>query len=257
MTYDFSQIREQYTLDKRSETFNVIVYGPMGTGKTQLLTTARRPILIHSFDPGGTVTIRDLLKDPKSSMYADVRFESDQAKRPTAWSLWERTMDELDRANAFGELGTFAIDSATTWTTSLMNEILRRANRANGVPQLQDYMVQQQTVMDELRRFASLPCDCILTGHIEMTRDEPTGKLFNTILLTGKLSTKVPLLFDEVYCAQTELDRDGNRVFRLLTSPDGIYTARTRLGSNGRLSTYEEPNILEILRKVGVHSKID
>jgi len=101
-----------------------------------------------------------------------------------------------------------------------------------------------------MRDFVALPCDCILIGHDDVTKDESSGKMFSGLMITGKLSRRVPLLFDEIYCALTKETSKGIE-YQLLTRATGMYQARSRLGKGGELELYEKPDIKHILKKVG------
>ena len=101
-----------------------------------------------------------------------------------------------------------------------------------------------------MRDFVALPCDCILIGHDDVMKDESSGKMFSGLMITGKLSRRVPLLFDEIYCALTKETSKGIE-YQLLTRATGMYQARSRLGKGGELDLYEKPDIKGILKKVG------
>ena len=127
------KLQKMYADDPRTKTFNAIVYGDIGCGKTYSLKTARRPVLIHSFDPGGTMSIRDELEKENPTMFADVRFEQEDPNFPSMFREWDATYHDLKRKGFFSLLGTFVIDSATTWAQCAMNEILRMQGRAGTV----------------------------------------------------------------------------------------------------------------------------
>ena len=249
---EVQKIREMYKSNSRNSSFNAIVYGDIGTGKTNLLRTCRNPVLIHSFDPGGTKTIRDCID--KGDIIADTRFENEDSGKPTAYRDWELEFDRLRGTDFFESIGTYVIDSATTWSDAMMNEILKKSGRSGQIPQIQDYLVQQNTVRDTMKCFTNLPCDCILTGHIQMDKDEVTGRMMSSIMIAGKASIKMPLLFDEIYVAISKTSSKGVE-YSLLTRNDGVYKARTRLGKGDVLEAFEEPNIKAILEKTGMDSK--
>ena len=238
-----------YISKAQNSSFNAIVYGDIGTGKTNILRTCRTPVLLHSFDPGGSKTIRDCIE--KGDVIADTRFEAEDAKKPSAYRTWEEEFDRLRNTDFFKSIGTYVIDSATTWSDAMMNEILKKSGRSGQIPQIQDYLVQQNTIRDTMKLFTNLPCDCILTGHISMDKDEVTGRMLSTIMIAGKASIKMPLLFDEIYVAISKATSKGVE-YSLLTRNDGVYKARTRIGRNNVLEAYEEPNIKGILAKVGM-----
>jgi len=246
---EVKKLRQLYKESKTSGTFNAIVYGDIGTGKTNIVRTARQPVLIHSFDPGGTKTVRDEID--KGNIIADTRYENEDAKSPTAFAAWEKEFDRLRRTKFFESIGTFVIDSATTWSDAMMNEILKRGGRQGTIPQIQDYLVQQNTIRDTIKAFTNLPCDCILTGHISLDKDEVSGRMHSSIMVAGKSAIKMPLLFDEIYVAVSKNTAKGVE-YKLITRNDGVYKARTRLGKGDVFETYEEPDIKALLKKSGL-----
>ena len=105
-----------------------------------------------------------------------------------------------------------------------------------------------------MRDMASLPCDCILTGHDDMDKDEVSGKMFVHLMITGKLQKRIPLLFDEIYHTDT-VETSKGLGYRFLTRKTGLYQARTRLGKGGELDLYEPQDYKAILKKVGMSTE--
>ena len=132
-----------------------------------------------------------------------------------------------------------------------MNAILKENGRSAGTPQMQDYLVQINTLRDAIKLITSLPCDVILTGHVDSEKDEVTGRVTTGVMITGKLKEKLPLLMDEVYMAVTKESSKGVE-YSLLTRNTGLYKARTRLGRSGIFDTYEEPNLKVLMEKAGL-----
>jgi hypothetical protein len=184
-------------------------------------------------------------------MFADTRFENEDSAAPTAFSLWVREMELLEREHAFDKLGTYCLDSGTTWSEAVMNQILVLAGRKDGTPQLQDYQKQMQLIGRILKELTSKPCDFLFMSHLELHKDELSGKVNARILMTGKLSIRIPLLFDEVYIAQAKKTSSGIE-YSLQTASDGYYIARTRLGAKGKFLVFEKPDIKALLRKAGM-----
>jgi len=88
----FDDIQSAYDSDSTTETFNALVYGDIGTGKTYLARTCIQPVLIHSFDPGGTKSLSDVIEG--GDVYVE-KFESENSKKPTEYARWEKRFDEL------------------------------------------------------------------------------------------------------------------------------------------------------------------
>lgn len=248
---EFEEIRARYAEGMKHSGYNAMVYGYMGSGKTHLLGTARKPVLIHAFDPGGEKTLADQIES--GEVLVDARFQSEDAKKPTAFRSWEREFDRLRNSDFFEHIGTFAIDSITTWSEALMNAILKAQGRAGGIPQMQDYLVQINTIRDYVKIITALPCDVILTGHVDTEKDEVTGRITTGIMVTGKLKEKIPLLMDEVYMTMAKETSKGIE-YSILTRNTGLFKARTRIGRNGTFDTYEEPDIKHLLRKAGMNT---
>jgi len=247
---EFQKIRDLYKNSPIKDSFNAIVYGYMGTGKTRLLGTARKPVLIHSFDPGGEKVLVDQIKT--GEVMVNNSFQEENSKRPTAYRGWEKEFDRLRGTDGFFEsIGTYAIDSVTTWSEALMNAILKENGRTAGTPQMQDYLVQINTLRDSIKLITSLPCDVILTGHVDSEKDEMTGRVSTGVMITGKLKEKLPLLMDEVYMTTSRESSKGVE-YTILTRNTGLYKARTRLGRNNLFDTYEKPDIKALLKKAGM-----
>lgn len=243
-----AEIQGLYKDNARTSTYNALIYGPMGSGKTNILKTCRLPVLVHSFDPGGTTTIRDEIAAGK--VIADNRFEGEDPKNPKVALAWDKEYERLKRGGIFDGIGTFAIDSGTTFSGAFMNETLKRANRTAGTPQQNDYLPTMMMLENAIKDITALPCDFIFICHEDSDKDEATGRMFVGPLLIGKLKYRIPILFDEVYRATTTESSAGVK-YTLLTRSTGLYVARTRLGKGGLFETYEEQNIKGLLKKAG------
>lgn len=247
---EFKNMRELYQTSPTKDSFNALIYGYMGTGKTTMIGTARKPILLHCFDPGGEKVLVDQIN--KGEVMVNNSFQNEEAKKPTAYKDWEKEFDRLRGIDGFFEsIGTFAIDSVTTWSEALMNTILKSNGRAGGTPQMQDYLVQINILRDTIKLITTLPCDVILTGHVDTEKDEITGRIMSGVMITGKLKEKLPLLLDEVYMSTSKETRNGID-YSILTRNTGQYKARTRIGRGGIFETYEVPDIKVLLRKAGI-----
>lgn len=246
---EIESIKALYASSPSAKKFNAIVYGPMGSGKTRLSKTCRLPVHIDSFDPGGTLTVRDEIA--AGMILADTRFEHENPKDPSVLKLWDDEYHKRKRMDYFSHIGTYIIDSATMWSSAAMNVTLKKAGRAGAFPQQNDYGPTMALLENAIKDMtANLPCDVLLLCHDDVDKDEATGRMFIGPAFIGKLKTRIPILFDEIYGAVTKETSDGTK-YTLLTRATGLFKARTRLGKEGILEMYEEPNIKGILKKVG------
>jgi hypothetical protein len=249
---ELSDLQTMYKDNARTSTFNALIYGPMGTGKTNITRTCRKPVLIHSFDPGGTKTVRDEVD--KGTIFVDNRFEVEDPMNPNAFANWDKEYHRLKQGGVFDKIGTYVIDSGTTWSGSAMNVVLKKAGRAGGTPQQNDYLPTMVMLENAIKDITSLPCDVILIAHEDTDKDEASGKMFVGPLFIGKLKYRIPILFDEIYYACTKETSAGVNYF-FLTRATGLYKARTRLGNRGIFETYETQDIKALLKKAGYNNE--
>jgi len=254
-----AQIKQMYDEDPRNQTFNAIIHGPIKTGKTSLLRTCPKPVFVHSFDPGGTDVLKDMIET--GEVLVDTSFEKEDPFKPKACRSWEDSFNDLYKQDFFSHVGTFAIDSMTTWAQTIMYEVIRRAvasprgkkaGRVNGgSPQENDWLPQMSFIENYMRKFLSLPCHCILLGHSDLPKDRegnPVGDL--GIMITGKLRERIPALFSEIYYLRIKDYKKETR--ELLIKPTYGIQVGTRLGNGGKLEKTEPPDIGKIMRKVGL-----
>jgi len=263
VAYDYKnelkRVKEYYQGDPLQKRFSALVCGETNAGKTYLLRTARKPIHIDSFDPGGTKCLRDLID--KGDVIADTSWEADDPFNPDKFAKWMKATELRFQIGYFNQFGTYALDSATTWGEAVMNYGLASHGRAGESPQHRhDYNPQKVAMVNYVRKLMSLKCDFILTGHLReiedvISIDSKTGIVRKDIkyrfYTTGQAVVTIPLLFDEIYVIVGREGRDGPKREMLIDSL-GKYIARSRLKANGKLDAIEEPNIKGILKKIGL-----
>lgn len=172
---------------------------------------------------------------------------------PSVFALWDKEYERRQKGKYFDNIGTYAIDSATMWSSAAMNQVLKTTkggSRAGSQPFQQDYLPAMYMIENAIKDFLTLPCDIVLIAHENELKDDVTGKLYVTPLFTGKLQQRVPLLFDEVYHMESNRTSAGFK-YSMLTKSDGTYRARTRLGKDGIFEANEEPDIIALLKKAG------
>jgi hypothetical protein len=252
-------IKKMYDEAPTTNCFNTIVHGPLKVGKTTLLKTAVKPVLIHSFDPGGWQVLRDEID--RGEVLVDTRFEEDNPYKPRAYKIWKDEFATLCQEGFFNHVGTFAIDSVTSWQQVIMYDVIAKAavkfpkRRVVGSqPFEEDWLPQMQEIENNMRRFLSLPCNCVLLGHSEYQLDREKNIIGDLgLMITGKLRTRIPALFSEIYHLRIKNFRTGER--ELITQPDYQLMAGTRIGSGGKLEKVEKPDFKHIMRKVGMSTE--
>jgi len=265
MAYDYmnelQRVKEYYEGDQLQKRFSALVTGETNSGKTYLLKTARKPIHIDSFDPGGT---KGLLAEIKNGdIVADTQWEADDPFSPDRFAKWMKAIDIRFTIGYFEKFGTYCLDSATTWGDAVMSYGLASKGRAGEAPQHRhDYMPQKIHMTNYIKKLMRLPCDFILTGHLKENRktiriDSKTGIVNEEINYrfhtTGQAVVTIPLLFDEIYVLTGKDGRGHTPKREMLIDSLGTYIARSRLKGNGKLDAVEEPNIKKLLKKAGLN----
>lgn len=244
------EIRGFYDSDERQNSFNLLLCGDSGTGKTFLASTARKPVHIDSFDSGGCKHLRPWIE--RGEILVDTRFENDDPFNPKAFKLWIQEMEKKEKADYFSSIGTFVLDSATSWADAIMNSVLKQAGIPGQAPRFtHDYHPQKVLITNWIKRMLKYPCDFILTGHLDSSKDEVSGKVSYRFMTTGKGEVTIPLLFDEIWVTDTKETSKGVE-YRILTKRSGPYVARTRIGREV-FETYESPDIKKMLKKAGLN----
>lgn len=249
------KLRTKYTNDPRQQSFRVLLTGEGGTGKTHLLRTARRPVHVDSFDPGGTLVLRDLIA--KGDIVADIDYESEDRTNPTMFREWCRTFEHRVRTKYFESFATYALDSSTFWADAIISWIQSKDKRAGEAPNFyKDYNPQKVQIQNWMHRILALPCDVIVTGHLEGEYDDKVvGEDVRRDLqryrymTTGKGAIIIPLMFDEQWTTVVKQSPAGVE-YQVLTSHWGYYRGRTRIG-RGVFKQFEQPDIKALLKKVG------
>ena len=257
---ELKRVKDYYQGDPLQKRFSALVTGETNAGKTFLLRTARKPIHIDSFDPGGTKCLGDLIKS--GDVIADTQWEADDPFSPDKFAKWMKAIDVRFQIDYFKHFGTYCIDSATTFGEAVMNYQLASKGREGETPlHRQDYMPQKTYMSNYIKKLMSIPCDFILTGHLKEIRklisiDKKTGIAHEEIkyrfFTTGQAVITIPLLFDEIYVL-TGTDGRGREPRReMLIDSLGTFIARSRLKANGKLDAVEPPDIKKLLKKVGL-----
>lgn len=243
-------MREKYGAQDMTEHLQFLIYGPSGSGKTYSLRSARLPLWVDSFDPGGSVALNDLVQDGRAVVINE--YEKEDAKHPTAFKLWDENFDKLEKAGVFERIGTYVLDSATTWGQAALNEVMKRAARAGGVPQQNDWYPQMVLMEAAIKRIMALPCDVVFICHDDILKDEITGKVMRSPLLTGKARKRIPLLFSEIYYADVRRSSKGAEYVWQMRK-DSTNDARSRMSGlpNVKVDDLEPQDFSALMKKFG------
>jgi len=204
----------------------LLVYGQAGAGKTTLVTTLPKPIILSA--EAGLLSIQD----------ADLPF------------IEISSIDDLREAYQFitsdkgDEFQSVALDSI-----SEIAEVILNAEKKNTKDPRQAYGAMQEQVADLIRAFRDLPGKHVyMSAKLEKSQDEMGRILYAPSMPGNKTGQQLPYFFDEVLALRVERDAEGVTQRGLMCDSDGLWQAKDR---SGKLDQWEMPDLGAIIQKIG------
>lgn len=215
------------TSDAHTNGVKLLVYGQSGAGKTTLIKTLPKPIVLSA--EGGLLSLQD----------ADLPFIeiSDMETLREAYT-W---LTQSDEAKGFESV---ALDSIS----EIAEVVLNAEKKATKDPR-QAYGAMQEQMADIIRAFRDLPGRHVyMSAKLEKTQDEMGRVLYAPSMPGNKTGQALPYFFDEVLALRVEKDGEGVTQRALMCDSDGLWLAKDR---SGKLGPWEAPDLGEIIAKIG------
>jgi len=205
----------------------LLVYGQAGAGKTSLIPTMPKPIVLSA--EGGLLSIQD----------ADVPFieiaSMEDLKEAYKW------LTESAEAKGFESV---ALDSIS----EIAEVVLNHEKKVNKDPRAA-YGAMQEQMADIIRAFRDLPGRHVyMSAKLEKTQDEMGRVLYAPSMPGNKTGQSLPYFFDEVLALRVEKDAEGSTQRALMCDSDGLWLAKDR---SGKLGAWEAPDLGGIISKIG------
>jgi phage nucleotide-binding protein len=202
-----------------------LVYGQAGAGKTSLIPTLPRPIILSA--EGGLLSIKDAdLPYIEVSSMADLR---------EAY-MW------LTKSKEAADFDSVALDSI-----SEIAEVVLASEKKNAKDPRQAYGAMQEALTDLVRAFRDLPGKNVLfTAKLEKAQDEMGRILYSPSMPGNKTGQLLPYFFDLVMAMRVE-NKDGHTFRSLQCQPDGVWLAKDR---SGKLDAFMEPSLAAVLERI-------
>ena len=215
------------TLDLHGNGVKLLVYGQAGAGKTSLIPTLPSPVVLSA--EGGLLSIKDA-----NLPYIEIASIED-LHEAYKW------VTESKEAAGFESV---ALDSIS----EIAEVVLNYERKATKDPR-QAYGAMQEQMQDIIRSFRDLSGKHVyFSAKMEKSTDE-MGKIMYAPSMPGnKLGQQLPYFFDEVLALRVEKDANGDTQRALMCDSDGAWSAKDR---SGKLSTWEAPDLGEIIKKIG------
>lgn len=215
-----------YYDDIKNQKMRVLVYGSMGSGKTQFASTFPNPVFIDT-DKGG-MTLRKN-KIPFIPCYETKGIVN---------RVFSILRSAESKTGAFGPDGVFAtcetlvLDSISVFSNSGLGDYLWSAgkNPMESKASFDEYgkLLNTQIELGKMLKRLSSNYNIVVTSLVDVNKDEMTGAMYGGPLLVGQYRQLIGADFDEVYYLTTEGTKDSiNHV--AFTAKTNIYDAKTRI----------------------------
>lgn len=229
----------------------ILALGDTGSGKTTQFLTLPGKKFMYLFDPnailslqGHDVDYEEFLPDSLNLSVKSLtkgKGDSSTSHQNKVYMEWEKDFDNKIQSGFFDQYSAIGLDSATTFLDLIMDRVLTINGRAGQWPQQDDYGPQMITFINVCRSLMALDKIIYMTGHVEIKKDELQQRIFRKPMMTGRLTTKIPLLFSDVFFFEAENDGRGAVRHKIQTVPDRI-TTTVRTSFKG-LPPYEDVTI--------------
>lgn len=220
-------IQLKRTKEATAQAVKLLVYGQAGAGKTSLIPTLPKPVILSA--EGGLLSISDTnLPFIEINSMIDLR---------EAY-LWLTSSAEA------AEFESVALDSIS----EIAEVCLNTEKKVNKDPRAA-YGAMQEQMADIIRAFRDLSGKHVyMSAKLEKTQDEMGRVLYAPSMPGNKTGQSLPYFFDEVLALRVEKDVEGNTRRALMTDGDGLWLAKDR---SGKLEVWEDADLGDIIRKIG------
>lgn len=205
----------------------VLVYGQAGAGKTHLIRTLPRPVILSA--EGGLLSLQGT-----GIPYVEI------TNLTTLTEAYKWLIDSSETK----DFDAVALDSI-----SEIAEVVLSSEKKTAKDPRQAYGAMADQMTDLIRAFRDLPGKHVyFSAKMEKTQDEMGRLLYYPSLPGNKVGQQLPYFFDEVLALRVERDSEGATQRALMCESDGLWLAKDR---SGKLSPWEEPDLGAVIAKIG------
>jgi hypothetical protein len=139
---------------------------------------------------------------------------------PKTYIEWEADFEQRVEDGFFKQYDWLIFDSFTTWADSIMDRVMWHNGRLGKMPEQDDWAAQMTTIQNAWRVLVNLPLGVFCTGHVDVKQNDVTKRVYNHLMMTGKLRVRIPLLFSHLLVFSADADDKQKKRFLMQTSPD-------------------------------------
>jgi phage nucleotide-binding protein len=220
-------IQLKRTKEATAQAVKLLVYGQAGAGKTSLIPTLPKPVILSA--EGGLLSIADT-----NLPFIEI----------TSMQELQEAYKWLTSSVEAAEFESVALDSIS----EIAEVVLNAEKKINKDPRAA-YGAMQEQMADVIRGFRDLPGKHVyMSAKLEKTQDEMGRVLYAPSMPGNKTGQSLPYFFDEVLALRVEKDAEGMTRRALMTDGDGLWLAKDR---SGKLEVCEDADLGEIIKKIG------
>lgn len=241
---------------KKNTPPNILIYGPAGSGKTALVSQARRGYMLD-FDNGmGTAAkLEDKFFDARNEIEFDIFLDAVPAK-PDMWLRAKKKLLDISAVVAAGafKYDAVIVDGLTGMGQCIQNQVMYQAGRPLGKPEIQHWGMMVSEMENALTILRSLNVLVMLTAHeLPVLVDDTV--VMKILAIGQKLPAKIPWMFDELWYAKTILAAQGKTNYIVSGRSTSSIRCRTRSNFNTDF-IHQEVGLVGVLEKIGYHYNI-
>jgi phage nucleotide-binding protein len=220
----------------------ILVYGEAGMGKTSLVATLPKPILI-SAESGLLSIAAENLNRVYGNMGLPIVYDIpvievkclEDVEAAYQWCVTPANQQYFE---------SIALDSLS----EIAEQCLNNAKKGTKDPR-QAYGTLLEKMQDLIRKFRDIPGKHVyMSAKMGKDKDEVSGVTAYAPSMPGsKLGQMLPYFFDEVFRLNVNKDQQGNSYRYLQTQPDFNTIAKDR---SGRLDAVEVPHLGSVINKM-------
>lgn len=216
-------------------TKKILLLGDTGAGKTSQLLTLPGKKYAYLFDPNAVLSLQgydvdydeylpDQMNLSVKSLKSGVAGDKTTNYQSDLYLRWEKDFNEKVKGGFFNAYDVIMMDSATTFLDMIMDRVLTINGRFGQWPQQDDYGPQMVAFTNVCRTLTALNKTVLMTGHLDVKKDELQQRIFRSPMMTGRLKQKIPLLFSDILVCEVEGDPRSGKKHKVQTAPDRITT---------------------------------
>ena len=217
------------TKNLSNDKINILVYGNAGIGKTCLIPSLPRPIVLNA--EGGLLSI----------MGADIPYINIRSMKDL-----DDAFDYLTKPDVMNTYDSICLDSISEIAEICLNEEMEKTKDGRMA-----YGQMGKLIEYIIRTFRDFQGKIVyFTAKLDKVKDEVTGRIMWGPSMPGNVVSKdLPYQFDEVFAMRAETEAKTGAVRRFLqTSSSDNYIAKDR---SGALNQFEEADLGAIIQKIG------